>query len=269
MKSALVNNSSPILYLPHGGGPLPLLGDVGHQEMVDFLITITPSLGRPAAIVVISAHWEESQVSITGGEMPPLIYDYYGFPDEAYEIEYPAPGQPELAQRIYRLLQGNGVDARLDNKRGFDHGVFVPLKIMFPEADIPCVQVSLLNGLDPQSHIQIGKALSDLRDENVLIIGSGLSFHNMRAFSRPGDAPDEKNEGFERWLIDVCTGDAITAKQREQNLVSWVDAPFARYCHPREEHLLPLHVCYGCSDSAAKLVFDGCVLGKRTSAYLW
>ena len=102
-----------------------------------------------------------------------------------------------------------------------------------------------------------------------MIIGSGLSFHNMKAFSQADDVPDEKNEGFERWLIDVCTGDAITAGQREQNLVSWVDAPFAQYCHPREEHLLPLHVCYGCSGSVAKLAFDGHVLGKRASAFLW
>jgi 4,5-DOPA dioxygenase extradiol len=269
MKTTLSNTPSPVLFLPHGGGPLPLLGDEGHQEMVDFLNTITPSLGRPSAIVVISAHWEEDQVTITGGEMPSLIYDYYGFPDEAYEIEYSAPGQPALAQRIYRLLQENGVDTRLDNERGFDHGVFVPLKIMFPEADIPCVQVSLLNSLDPKSHIQIGKALSDLRNENVLIIGSGLSFHNMKAFSQANDVPDEKNEAFERWLIDVCTDDTITARQREQKLASWVDAPLARYCHPREEHLLPLHVCYGCGGSAAKLVFNGYVLGKRASAYLW
>jgi 4,5-DOPA dioxygenase extradiol len=269
MKNVEARSLSPVLFIPHGGGPLPLLGDKGHVEMADFMQTITPSLGRPSAILVISAHWEEDIVTITGGNAPSLIYDYYGFPEESYEIKYPAAGQPELARKIHQLLRDGGIDAKLDNKRGFDHGLFVPLKMMFPEADIPCVEVSLLSSLDPASHIQIGRALSALRNDNVLIIGSGLSFHNMQAFFKDSDALDEKNEKFEAWLINICTNEKLTAKQRAQKLLSWEEAPSARYCHPREEHLLPLHVCYGICGSVAKLVFDGKILGKRASAYLW
>ncbi len=269
MKNIETNPLSPILFLPHGGGPLPLLGDKGHVEMNEFLQTITPSLGRPSAILVISAHWETDIVTITSGEAPSLIYDYYGFPEESYEIKYPVAGQPELARKIHHLLQDAGVDAKLDDNRGFDHGLFVPLKMMFPEADIPCVQISLLNSLDSASHIQIGEALSALRNDNVLIIGSGFSFHNLRAFFKDGNQPDEKNEEFERWLIDTCVNEKLTSKQRAQRLISWEEAPSARYCHPREEHLLPLHVCYGVTSSVAKLVFDGKIMGKKASAFLW
>ena len=271
MHTKKINNKlGTVLFIPHGGGPLPLLGDEGHQDMVNFLESITPALGKPSAILVISAHWEEDKVTITSGESPSLIYDYAGFPEQAYEIEYPAPGNPGLALNIFNILQSNGIEARLDSKRGFDHGVFVPLKVMFPNAEIPCIQISLLNTLDPETHIQIGKTLSALKNENVLIIGSGLSFHNLKAFfSRPVKTHDEKNEAFEHWLIDTCTNEAMTESEREQKLIWWKDAPYARYNHPREEHLLPLHVCYGFTSSVAKLVFDGNVIGKKTSAFRW
>jgi len=269
MKNILANKLSSVLFIPHGGGPLPLLGDADHLDMVNFLRNITPTLGKPSAILVISAHWEEDKVTITSGKTPPLIYDYSGFPDETYEIQYPALGNPKLAERIYHLLQDNGVEAKLDNDRGFDHGLFVPLKIMFPDANIPCIQLSLLNSLNPKAHIKIGKALSELRNENVLIIGSGFSFHNMKVFFKTMDTPDKKNEAFEHWLIDTCTNNGITANEREEKLEAWADAPFARYCHPREEHLLPLHICYGSCNSVAELVFDGKVVGKKTSAFLW
>ena len=270
MKNKSDNKLSTVLFIPHGGGPLPLLGDKDHQDLVSFLKEITPILGEPSAILVISAHWEEDKVTITSGKTPSLIYDYYGFPDEAYRIEYPVPGNSDLAEKIYNILQDNEIEAKLDNNRGFDHGLFVPLKIMFPDANIPCVQLSLLNSLDPKAHIQIGKALSELRKENILIIGSGFTFHNMKAFfARSIGESDVKNEAFQHWLIDTCTNEEISADERELRLTTWSDAPFARYCHPREEHLLPLHVCYGFSTSPAKLVFDGKVVGIKTSAFLW
>lgn len=265
-----MNQSGVVLFIPHGGGPLPLLGDEGHREMVSFLKTVTPTLGEPSAILVISAHWEESKATITSGKKPPLIYDYYGFPDEAYAVEYPAPGDPVLADKIFNLLRDGGIETSLDDQRGFDHGLFVPLKIMFPEASIPCVQLSLVNNLDPETHIEIGKALSELRKEKVLIIGSGFSFHNMKALSsRTENGPDSGNEAFEDWLIDTCTNENISASEREMKLIGWSQAPFARYCHPREEHLLPLHVCFGLSNAAARLVFNGRVAGKRVSGFQW
>jgi len=270
MKSEINDQLSSVLFIPHGGGPLPLLEDEGHHDMVCFLKKITPTLGEPSAILVISAHWEEDKATITSGKIPSLIYDYYGFPNESYEIEYPVPGDPILAKKIHHLLQESGIEARMDDQRGFDHGLFVPLKIMYPDAIIPCVQLSLINNLDPETHIKIGNALSELRKENVLIIGSGMSFHNLRAMlAQNTGAPDDKNEVFEHWLIETCTNHKLLPSEQEKRLIEWSNAPFARYCHPREEHLLPLHICYGLSKAAAKLVFDGKVVGKKVSAFLW
>ena len=141
------------MFLSHGGGPLPLLGDPGHTEMVQSLESIAAAIDRPEAIIVVSAHWEEPAATITSAPRPEIIYDYYGFPPESYEIQYPAPGHPELASRLQACLQDNGVATELDPDRGFDHGLFIPLKIMYPEADIPCVQLSLLSSLDPAAHI--------------------------------------------------------------------------------------------------------------------
>ena len=189
------------LFISHGGGPLPLLGDVGHRELVECLAGIATDIEKPAAIIVISAHWEENLPTVTSGATPALIYDYSGFPQASYEIRYPCPGAPSIAREICKTLEDSGIQAGLDANRGFDHGLFVPLKIMYPEADIPCVQLSLVSTLDPSHHIAIGRALRALPLENVLLIGSGFSFHNMKAFFR-ADTPQsrELNHSFEQWL---------------------------------------------------------------------
>jgi len=206
---------------------------------------------------------------LLGAQNPSMFYDYYGFPDKAYEITYPSPGSPELANKIAGLLKEHQIPARIDDQRGYDHGLFIPLKLMYPQADIPSLQLSLLRGLNPAAHIALGKALRGLIDENILVIGSGFSFHNMRAFSWQGNgAPDPANDAFQNWLIESCTG-AMSQAEREQRLVEWEKAPSARYCHPREEHLLPLHVCLGMAEKPAKLVFDDQILGKRGVAFLW
>lgn len=270
MNSELNSMRSSVLYLSHGGGPLPLLGDQGHQNMIDFIRKVTPTLMKPSAILVISAHWEESIPTVTSGAFPSLIYDYYGFPKESYEIEYSAPGAPELANKIFNLLRSAGIEAKLDDQRGFDHGLFVPLKIMYPDANIPCVQLSLVNSLQPEAHIRIGKALADLRKDNVLVIGSGFSFHNLKEFFVPPTPKSQAmNESFEQWLIDTCSNSQLTEEEREQRLINWDSAPAARFCHPREEHLLPLHVCYGVAGTAAKKVFEFEIMGKMASAYIW
>jgi 4,5-DOPA dioxygenase extradiol len=259
-----------VLYLSHGGGPLPLLGDEAHKEMIALLKKVTPVLGNPSAILVISAHWEEDKPTITSGASPSLIYDYYGFPEESYAIEYPAPGAPMLAGKIFDLLKSHGIDASLTDQRGFDHGLFVPLKIMYPDANIPCVQLSLVKSLRPDEHIRIGKALVGLLEENVLVIGSGFSFHNLRAFFAPPTKETQAmNEAFEQWLIDTCSSRQLSESEREHRLINWESAPAARYCHPREDHLLPLHVCYGIAGSAARQVFRFEIMGKKASAYLW
>lgn len=263
-------SSNSVLYISHGGGPLPLLGDEAHKELIGFLENISAILAKPSAIIVISAHWEEDKPTITSGAAPSLIYDYYGFPEESYEIEYPASGEPSLAHSVFDLLRGHGIGADLADQRGFDHGLFVPLKIMYPDANIPCIQLSLVNSLSAIEHIQIGKALAGLKQDNVLVVGSGFSFHNLKAFFSSSTSEDRSlNESFEQWLIDVCSNDQLDEKERERMLVNWENAPAARYCHPREEHLLPLHVCYGIVKSPAKQVFTFEVMRKKASAYLW
>jgi len=259
-----------VLYIPHGGGPLPLLGDPGHADLVEFLARVPARLAPPAAILVVSAHWEEPLPTVTAAAAPPLIYDYYGFPPESYQIRYPAPGEPALATRVRDLLVRAGIDARLDPQRGFDHGLYVPLKIMYPAAEIPCVQLSLVRGLDPGLHLRIGRSLASLGDDGVLVLGSGFSFHNMRAFLASGQTrADPDNDAFQDWLIAACTNDGLSEHEREARLANWAQAPGARYCHPREEHLLPLHVCYGAAGHAGQVAFDGHVLGKRACAIAW
>jgi aromatic ring-opening dioxygenase catalytic subunit (LigB family) len=258
------------LFISHGGGPLPLLGEASHQEMVSCLQQISSDIAKPSAILLISAHWEEGQPTITGKAQPGLFYDYYGFPQEAYDIEYPAAGEPQLAQEVFNLLESSGLAPVMDHSRDFDHGMFVPLKIMYPNADIPCVQLSLVHSLDSTLHIQIGEALADLQHENLLIIGSGFSFHNMSAFFAAENSQDKiMNEAFETWLTQTCSSEELEEATRKQLLINWNKAPHARYCHPREEHLLPLLVCYGVNACASREAFHLKILGKSASFYLW
>lgn len=259
-----------IIFLTHGGGPLPLLGDPGHRELVDFLQQIPASLINPAAILVISAHWEETVPTLTCGKAPDLLFDYYGFPEETYSLSYAAPGAPELAEKIHRLFQRQGITAGLDDRRGFDHGVFIPLKIMYPKADIPCIQLSLMDNLRPEDHLQMGRVLARLHRENLLIIGSGSSFHNLRAFREPPGGESRKgNEAFEHWLRHTLSDETLGEDERQRRLLHWDQAPAARNCHPREEHLLPLHVCYAIAGRPADRIYAMELMGKTVSAFIW
>jgi len=219
-----------------------------------------------SALLVVSAHWEAPIVTVQTGERPPLIYDYHGFPPHTYELTWPAPGAPELARRALELLRTAGIEAREDGQRGFDHGTFVPLKVAFPEAHIPTFQVSLRHGLDPAEHLAIGEALAPLREQGVLIVGSGMSFHNLRAFMQ-GDGRSVLNAArrFDAWLEACCTG---PASQRRAALSNWERAPEARFCHPREEHLLPLMVAAGAaSTEPGRLLFRDEVMGVTALAF--
>jgi aromatic ring-opening dioxygenase catalytic subunit (LigB family) len=238
--------------------------------MVNCLGAIAPRLRRPSAIVVVSAHWEEDVPTLTSGEHPGLIYDYFGFPEAAYQIRYPCPGDPALAVRMQALLHGAHGPARLDPRRGFDHGLFVPLKLLFPGADIPCVQLSLLNSLSPGEHLALGRQLRGLNQENLLVIGSGFTFHNLREFFRSATSETQAmNEAFEAWLVETCSSASISEAERVQRLLHWEQAPYARYCHPREEHLLPLHVCYGLAQECCAEAFELRILNRKTSMFLW
>jgi len=259
-----------LIFISHGGGPWPLLNDPRHKNLIEYLKKVPSELISPSAILVISAHWEEDSPAIQSNAHPEMYYDYNGFPEESYQITYPAPGQPELAAKISTILSQNGIPASLDSQRGFDHGLFVPLMIMYPEATIPCLQLSLKANLLPEDHIHLGKALRELRKENILIIGSGASFHNLRGFREP-PTPEtvNLNDGFENWLIDTMTNSQLTEAEREQKLAHWINAPGARYCHPREEHLLPLHVCYGIAGCPADRVVQVEYMERTASMYVW
>lgn len=259
-----------IIYLSHGGGPLPLLGHPDHEELVQALVALSKQFEKPSAILVISAHWETSVPSITAQANPSLLYDYYGFPEESYAITYPVPGDPDLAKSMFDALKSYGIGAELNQRRGLDHGVFVPLKIMYPEADIPCVQLSLLHSLDPSQHIALGEALKDLPYDNLLIIGSGFSFHNMAEFfNDDGNVRDEKNEAFQNWLLETMSDKTMGEGSRKERLVNWLQAPSARYCHPREEHLLPLHVCYGVAARSCDKAYALNVMKKQSMIFHW
>lgn len=262
------------LMIPHGGGPMPVLGEENHRELAHWLRTYPKQLPKFSAIVVISAHWEEELATVTSGANPSLIYDYYGFPEAAYKLQYPAPGSPALARRIGALLDAAGIPNRQDARRGFDHGVFIPLMLMYPEATTPVVQVSLVKGLDPDLHIRMGLALAPLlesegEEERVLILGSGFTFRNMPAFFGPAFVRKGPNEAFEAWLRDAASSPSYKATERARRFVNWAKAPSARFCHPREEHLMPLHVCLGAGGcEQGEVVLDAQAL-VRTSAYLW
>ena len=265
-----MTDKATVLYFPHGGGPLPLMNEPGHANLNRFLGEYAASIKRPDAIVVVSAHWEEADIAITSAPTPPLLFDYHGFPPETYEYQYPAPGHPQLAARVHNLLSKAGIESRLDAERGFDHGMFVPLLLMYPAAEIPCIQISLSSSLDAALHVRIGKALRALKQENLLVLGSGFSFHNMQVIMSKTDAAIEpRNQAFEDWLAQTCCDSSLPEAERELRLENWQEAPYARYVHPREEHLLPLQVCYGMGQTAATKVFQEPVAGFLCSAYQW
>ncbi len=262
--------TSEVLYIPHGGGPLPLMPDSSQGKLTVFLRELPKRLQRPDAIVVLSAHWEASPVQITSAMSPSLYFDYYGFPPETYEYQYPCPGAPQLAEKLAQHLQGKGIEVQLDDQRGLDHGVFVPLLLMYPSADIPVIQLSLHADLDAGFHLQLGDAMRDLGVDKLLWLGSGYSFHNMQALmSKKDDEPDELNIAFEDWLANTLTNRSLSQTDRMLQLQNWQQAPGGLYCHPREEHLLPLHICLGLGNNPASNWFDDRVGGFRCSAWYW
>lgn len=265
MTQATPHARQPALFIPHGGGPCFFMPDPTGMwsRMEGYLRSIPASLPeRPRAILLVSAHWETRGFAFTGAERPGLIYDYYGFPPHTYELTYPAPGAPWLAERAAGLLRGNGLEAAVDPDHGFDHGMFIPLKVAFPDADIPVVEMSLDASLDPALHLAAGRALAPLRDEGVLVIGSGMSFHNMQVMRNPGLAAYSTD--FDHWLGHAAQMDA---DERAALLAQWAAAPNARHSHPREEHLLPLMVAAGASDAPGTVDYSENMLGSALSGY--
>jgi aromatic ring-opening dioxygenase catalytic subunit (LigB family) len=237
----------PTFFLSHGGGPWPWMdGDFrrGHAQLEAALQAVPASLPEaPRAILMVSAHWEEAAFTVMSSPRPGMLYDYGGFPPHTYEVVYPAPGDPVLAERVVTLIEAAGLPAARNATRGYDHGTFCTLAPMYPQAQIPVVQLSLRRGLDPAEHLALGRALAPLRDEGVLILGSGFSFHNLPLmFSGTGRAP---SVAFDAWLQAALP----SPEGREDRLKAWAQAPAARQAHAREEHLLPLMVAAGAAQA--------------------
>ena len=270
----MTTHRMPVAYVPHGGGPWPFVrlgweNAPGYKAEFDSMLAYLQSVARippakPKALLVVSAHWEENVPTVQTHPQPGMLYDYYGFPEEAYRITWPAPGSPALAARVRELLGDAGFASAEDAERGFDHGTFIPLKVTYPDAGIPAIQVSLVSGLDPETHLELGRALAPLRDEGVFIVGSGMSYHNLRElFDRERAAPVA--EAFDAWLQDAATKPQA---ERDAALARWEDAPGARRAHPREEHLIPLHVVAGAAgDDTLQLTWSGTFLGSRISGF--
>lgn len=259
----------PTLFIPHGGGPCffmetkpPLPPDLW-DGMAAYLRGLDGAIGvRPKAALVISGHWEAPVPTLNVAARPGLLFDYYGFPEHTYKLQYPAPGAPDLAPRVRALLSGAGFGSEVDAARGLDHGVFVPFLLIYPDASVPILQMSLQEGLDPALHLRMGRALAPLRDEGVLIVGTGMSYHNLgNLFTGRGDA---EATAFDAWL-----GEAVQDPgRRDLQLTEWRGAPGASAAHPRAEHLIPLMVAAGAApgDHGSRRYHEA-LLGKPISGF--
>ena len=234
----------PVFFLSHGGGPWPWL-DGPFREGFAWLEASLKALPaqlpeRPRAVLAVSGHWEEPEFTVSSAAQPGMVYDYYGFPEHTYHISYPAPGDPALAARVRELAASAGIAMGDDPARGFDHGTFSMMQPIRPEADLPVVSLSMKIGYDPAAHLALGRALAPLRDEGVVIMGSGLSYHNLRMFDVRAAEPSRQFDGWLRHsLID------LEPEARANAMLGWEQAPYARVTHPREDHLIPLMVAVG------------------------
>lgn len=259
----------PAIFFPHGGGPCffmdwtwgPADTWKATQRFLEGLAATLPE--PPKAILVVSAHWEEPVFTVGAAARPKLIFDYSGFPEHTYELTWPAPGEPKLAARVAELLGQAGLTVSVSSSRGFDHGVFVPLKLVFPEARIPVATLSLAASFDPALHLAAGRALASLREQGVLIVASGMSFHNLHGYFQPQTR--ERARAFDAWLTRAVES---PSRERSALLKDWREAPFAAYAHPRAEHLIPLMLAAGAGgDAPGKRIFGDEPMGAALSAY--
>lgn len=255
----------PTYFISHGGGPWPWLPDWRQmlRNLEVSLADMPRQIGqKPKAVLMVSGHWETPDFGVMSAAKPPMVYDYSGFPPETYKIVYPAPGAPELAKRTADLIKAAGLPTHMDGEIGFDHGTFVPMYVMWPDASVPTYQVSLKHGYDPEAHFKLGRALAPLRDEGVLIVGSGLSFHNLRLLGPAARAP---STAFDSWLSNTL---AEAPEKRTQDLLHWEAAPSARICHPQEDHFVPLMVALGAAEKekATRVYHDQGLFGGVTAS---
>jgi aromatic ring-opening dioxygenase catalytic subunit (LigB family) len=255
----------PTYFISHGGGPWPWIPNM-RQSLHSLEVSLAHMAKElpevPKAVLMISGHWEADSFAVMTAPKPGMLYDYGGFPPETYKIVYPAPGAPEIALRAANLMQAAGLPVSLDARRGFDHGTFAPAYVMYPDADVPMFQISMQHGYDPEAHFALGRALAPLRDEGVLIVGSGLSYHNLRLFGPGAKVP---SKAFDDWLAEAL---AKPKAARTEALLNWEQAPYARVCHAQEDHLVPLFSALGAAeDEPATMVYhDENVFGGVTAS---
>lgn len=262
----------PSVFVSHGA-PTLVVDPVPTRQ---FLLGLGKALPRPKAILAVSAHWDTPAPRVSLADAPRTMYDFYGFPDELYEMTYPAPGNPALAEQCARLLGEAGVKVAPDMDRGLDHGAWVPLMLMYPEADIPVTQLSIQSHLSPQHHLELGRALAPLREQGVLILASGNATHNLReVFQNPIDAPPAPYaKAFADWLTGSIEAGDQDALARYLEL-----GPNAAHCHPTPDHYVPLLVAAGAAGAAGagannggkgRLLHDGWTYGVLSmAAYAW
>lgn len=265
---------APAIFVNHGGGPMPLLGDKDHAGLTNFLrdeVKKHLNLEEVKAIILVTAHWEENVVTISSGKHHNLYFDYYGFPPESYKYRYDAPGHPELAERIQEVLKKEGIKSNLDSKRGWDHGVFVPMMLINPAANVPIIQISVLSNQDPEQHYKLGEVLFQFRKEGIAILGSGMSYHNMREFMYDRQRSSVVNQDFDDYLNKVCTAESEDV--RKEGLVAWREQKGATEAHPMNaaEHFMPLIVIAGAGGpKPGERIFNWDMSGTfRLSAFVW
>lgn len=249
---------APAICVSHGGGPLPVLGDPNHKDIVYSLKNRVPKILKldtpdaPRAIIVVTAHWSTKDPTISSSASHQLLYDYGGFPPESYKLKYPAPGAPDIAKEVNDALAKEGLKPVLDSKRGWDHGLFIPFLLIRPQADIPLIQLSVLESEDPEAHLRMGRALSVLRDQNIALVGSGFaSFHNLRImFALMQNPAGSKqfaplSDEWSRTLTEALEVEDVA--ERDRRLAEWRKFPHAYHMHPEggAEHFLPLLVTAG------------------------
>ncbi|KAF9416622.1 hypothetical protein HW555_006052 [Spodoptera exigua] len=264
---------APSLFLNHGGGPYPVLGEKNNLEIAEALKNVSSyvDLSRLRAIVIVTAHREEDVVTISSAERHSLLYDYNNFPPECYKYQYNAPGDPVLAARIHEAFKSAGIESRLDDQRGWDHGVFIPMMLINPKADIPLIQISILKNQNASQHYEIGRVLYQFRKEGVAIFGSGFSYHNEEGFQRAKRENDKiiENTDFDNFLNEVCTGD----EESRRKIVFWEQEKGAYESHPLGEadHLMPLIVNAGAGGTGrGRKIFESVYAQKfKISGFIW
>ncbi len=261
----------PVAFVSHGGGPWPILSLDGFNEperlsLYNYMKSIsqTPKM-QPKALLVISAHWEESKFTINTNPNPELLYDYYGFPPKAYDFDWPVKNDLSVVNEVKMALNIAGIGFNEDDQRDYDHGIFIPLMPAYPDAAIPVIQISLNANLSPEDHFNFGSAMAPLREKGIFIIGSGNSYHNVRSMFKPSPKAISASKEFDEWLKATLR---LNADERKKAILNWENAPGARECHPREEHLIPLMVIMGAAkNDAAKISWTGTINGTSNTAF--